>query len=363
MSTLAPFLRRLRVRLQDVSDGKTRAQRRAVAAIKEEQFRLGIIVERACDAPTDIVSNPGGAEPLAFEAEVGDLIKRIDHPEVRIEFQAVDNPNPVGEPDVLGAQIAVSVHNAAVADPLDEESSALVQKAALDTFDSSHQPCWQIEAPIEQEATIAGDVVMPFVQLCDRRQVGTRCMPVEFAERCHQPIELGGFHSILLDCAIERPMLFKAAHDDKPIDDLAQAADRKALRRLDQRHDVEINVRRESPVEAQLSPAHHLAARERGEIKISEPDRFFELKDLVSGQKDPGHVGLAAAYLADRLWVCRWPAEELDLGSKGWPTVFHHRDVVMHDWFALAQIVQKGAIAAKGSDQTTIAHSRGSGAV
>jgi len=169
MSSLAPFLRRSRVRLQQVGDGKARAQRGAVAAIKEEQFRLGIVMERACDAPTDIVSNPGGAEPLAFEAEVGDLIKRIDHPEVRIEFQAVDNLNPVGEPDVLRAQIAVSVHNAAVADPLDEAASALVQKAVLDTFDSSHQPCWQIEAPIEQEATIAGDVVMPFVQLCDRQ--------------------------------------------------------------------------------------------------------------------------------------------------------------------------------------------------
>ena len=65
-----------------------------------------------------MISNPGGAEPLAFEAEVGDLIKGTDHPEVRIEFQAVYNLDPVGEPDVLRAQITVSVHNAAVADTL-----------------------------------------------------------------------------------------------------------------------------------------------------------------------------------------------------------------------------------------------------
>ena len=149
MSTLAPFLRRSRVRLQEVSDGETRAQCGPVAAIKEEQFRLGVVVEHARDAPKDMISNPGGAEPFAFEAEVGDLIKRIDHPEVRIEFQAVNNLNPVGEPDVLRAQITVSVHNAAVADTLNEAPGALVQKTVLDSFDSSHQPCWQIEAPIK----------------------------------------------------------------------------------------------------------------------------------------------------------------------------------------------------------------------
>jgi hypothetical protein len=40
---------------------------------------------------------------IAFDAEKGDFIERVDCPEFRVEFKAVDDPNGIIDPDVLRA--------------------------------------------------------------------------------------------------------------------------------------------------------------------------------------------------------------------------------------------------------------------
>jgi hypothetical protein len=63
----------------------------------------------------DVLTRPGASETIALDAEIGDLIERIDHPQLSIEFQAIDNSHLVSEPDMFRPKIAVSVHDSAPA--------------------------------------------------------------------------------------------------------------------------------------------------------------------------------------------------------------------------------------------------------
>ena len=59
------------------------------------------------DLAVAVIANPSGTETLAFEAEIGDLVEWVDGPQLRIELQAVDDFNPVREPDMFGTQISM----------------------------------------------------------------------------------------------------------------------------------------------------------------------------------------------------------------------------------------------------------------
>ena len=54
--------------------------------------------------------------------------------------------------------------------------------------------------------------------------------PIEFHKRCRQAIELPAMKAGLFDDAVKHLALIEPCHDDKPVDDLAVASDRKAVR-------------------------------------------------------------------------------------------------------------------------------------
>ena len=61
-----------------------------------------------------------GADPWrsgdgAFEAEIVELVERVDDAHARVEFETVEYLQPIAEPDVFGTQIAVTVNDQASA--------------------------------------------------------------------------------------------------------------------------------------------------------------------------------------------------------------------------------------------------------
>ena len=98
---------------------KARAQHRPVAAVKVIQGNWLIIVQRSHDTGADIVSNSFHTQKLALKIEVGDLFKRIDSPQPRVELDTVDDLDAVSEPDVLGPQIPMPVDNTPLLQPPD----------------------------------------------------------------------------------------------------------------------------------------------------------------------------------------------------------------------------------------------------
>ena len=73
-----------------------------MATVEREQFVDRTITQEAFHSAFDIGPNPSRPEPLAFEAEKGNLVERIDHPKSQVEFEAVDDPDLIIEPNVLG---------------------------------------------------------------------------------------------------------------------------------------------------------------------------------------------------------------------------------------------------------------------
>ena len=115
----------------------------------------------------DVFSCPCSAEAVAFEAQECNLIEWIDCPQARIEFEAVDDSHWIAEPNVLGAQVAVSVDNAAAANARGERLSLLGEKSALDTSNPPDKPCRQAKARIKQHPQIIRQALMP-IALMDR---------------------------------------------------------------------------------------------------------------------------------------------------------------------------------------------------
>jgi len=89
-------------------------------------------------APPQVLARPGGAQPIAFDAEKGKLVERIHHPEPRIEFEAIDDTDWIAEPDVFGPQVPVSVDDVSAAHPLRQKLAPLAKKTSLHGLDMAH---------------------------------------------------------------------------------------------------------------------------------------------------------------------------------------------------------------------------------
>jgi len=127
---------------------------------------LGEPVRQAAhDTAPDVITCPCGAEPVAFEAQECNLIEWIDRPQARIEFEAIDDPDRIAKPDVLGAQVAVSVDDSAVANALGQHLALMEEKPALDTGDPPDKPRKQAEAWIKQHPPIVRQALLPIAQM------------------------------------------------------------------------------------------------------------------------------------------------------------------------------------------------------
>jgi len=122
-----------------MGDRQPRAQRRAMAAIEQEEIFGQTITQAGPNSALDIFAGPAGAEALAFEAQECNLVERIHGSQPGIELQAVDDADRIAEPDVLRAQIAVPIDDATGLNASDEHVRMALEKPALDEVDPSHQ--------------------------------------------------------------------------------------------------------------------------------------------------------------------------------------------------------------------------------
>ena len=149
------------MRLQQMCDSEPGAQRGAVTAIKREKFVDGPVTQHMLHPAPQIVSSPGRSEPLAFEAEKGNFIERIDDTKARIEFEAVDDPDLVVEPNVLWPQIAMPIHDPAMTQACHDAIAAPLQKPALCQVNTMHDSARNSEPRVEQNALIVRKALGP----------------------------------------------------------------------------------------------------------------------------------------------------------------------------------------------------------
>src|ERR1019366_7095789 len=180
-------------------------------------------------------------EPLALETEIGDLIKRVDHPKPRVKFETVDDPDFVPQPNMLGTQVAVARDDPAMAKASDDEAAAPVQKPALRMIDTLHQAGGNAETTIEQQAPVIGKAPPPVGKMDRRREKDRVCRVIKLRENSHKPVKLSNFNMRLGDAVIEHIALIEPLHEHEPIDRGSGSADREPFTSIHQRQDVEID--------------------------------------------------------------------------------------------------------------------------
>jgi hypothetical protein len=189
----------------------------------EGKQQLGAPVAQCRLNPTlKVVARPFGAQSLAFEAKVCDLIERIEHPEARIKLEAINDLHGIAEPNVLRPQIAVCVDDPAFPDQVDEQLCVTAQETALRVVDASHQSQGQPETAIKQELAVICEAGCPTGQVGDSGDEGWARVPIKPGQHIHYLVQLLNFEASRENQLIEHPRLVKSMHDDDPIDRLTR---------------------------------------------------------------------------------------------------------------------------------------------
>ena len=127
------------MRLEQVSDCQAGPQGRAMAAIEQKQGVRRVLIEAAHHSLAQVSTGPRSAQALALQTEERDFIQRVTCAEPIVEFEAIDDADRVAEPDVFGAQIAVSVNDALAQHAVNQKIARLRQEPALHDIDFGDQ--------------------------------------------------------------------------------------------------------------------------------------------------------------------------------------------------------------------------------
>src|SRR5712672_1547704 len=212
-----------------MSDRQARAQGRPVTPIKREKFLWQAVRQGEARMTLDVFPGPGTAEALAFDAEEGNLVKRIDGAQTAVEFQTVDDSHRIAEPNVFRTQVAVPVHDLTVTEAIGDQDGSLGQKPPLRLVDPSHQSGRQGKTRVKQNTLVVGQAAIPAAEVGLARNQDRAGMPVEVRKRRHQAIELPGRKAARLQRVLKRLAVVETPHHHQPADDLARpAASRRA---------------------------------------------------------------------------------------------------------------------------------------
>jgi hypothetical protein len=139
---------------------------------------------------------------------------------------------------------------------------------------------------------------------------------VELGEVQGNPTHLGQRQPALGDRLVEHPFARQSMHLDQPVDRLPEPAQAQlAVRTQRQRHDAQIDVRRQPPIEPHFLLTASLPGLEGSEVEELIAHRLLQLVGEALGQEHPGHVGFDGLDALAALQIGRGPPEEGDLGG------------------------------------------------
>jgi len=295
-----------------MGDGKPRPQRRPMTTIENEKLLRMAVMELVHDPSPEVLPCPSSAQPLALDAKERYFIEWIDHAQPRIEFQTIDDADRIAEKNVFRTQISMSVDNVPALHPFGQKIAPLAEKPTLHGIDGTHQSSRELKTRIEQNAAVVGEAPPKLRDIDGGRNQHCAGATIELDESGGDAIELPTMQPPVRDHSVEHLALVEAVHGYEPIDNFSFAADRETMFRAHQRNDVPINIRRKAPIELELGAASGLAARERGEVKVREADRLFQLIGPVAGQKYQRHMRFVTRYLGDMRPIAIAPLQKRD---------------------------------------------------
>ncbi len=140
----------------------------------------------------------------------------------------------------------------------------------------------------------------------------TTGVAVERHKDLDEDIQLVGGQLAAFEDADTEIVVFELSHRDRPVHDLALAADEQTLAVESHRLDPEIDVGCEPAVELDLPAAVPFTKLEGREIEEPEIDRLLDLVRPLAGQQDRRDVGLDVSDLVDGVRIGPRIEEPLD---------------------------------------------------
>jgi hypothetical protein len=276
-----------------VRDRQPCAQHLPAATIEKIQVRLDVISQPGLNALDQPVAYIACSESLAFNGEECQLIEWIDGPKPRIELKAVDDADPIVEPNVLRSEITVAVNDPAAPNTIENAFSALREECAQNSVDTTNDVRGHAEPGLQQNAAIVVQQSRPADQFPAARREHRSCMAIELSESLSKGVQLEGEEPVPSDSVLESKALIQAPHDNQPINDLTFSPDRDSKAGPRDGLHIEIHIAGKPPIEPQLCPACSFATFESGEVEIGKAHGLLEFVHSIPGKKDPGHVSFA----------------------------------------------------------------------
>jgi len=135
---------------------------------------------------------------------------------------------------------------------------------------------------------------------------------VKIGNALHQLVDMPDFKLSLLRQLTQQTARGKLPHTHCIFQYRSVTAGPRILGRPGNSDNIQIDLRSEAAVKAQLLVAIKMPFFQGGIIKETEVDRLFELVHELTGQEDRRDVGLEELYLFDRVWVEGWIGKGLD---------------------------------------------------
>ena len=134
-------------------------------AIKGEEFIRQAIRQHVAGPASDVFGGPGAAQAFAFEAKKCDLIEWIDGAQARIEFQAVNDPHRIAEPDMFRSQVAMAVDDVTAAHAAGNQRGSICQKASLCTGDPADETRRHVKTRVKQNTRVEIKALTPAAEM------------------------------------------------------------------------------------------------------------------------------------------------------------------------------------------------------
>ncbi len=293
----APFQGLSDMRILEMPDCEPRAQAGALAHVEMHQLIRKPVVRQAVIDIEYLLSDFRGIQHLAFERQIGELVRGVDNSQRAAEFKTISEDRLGAQVNVLGSQIAVPLENASSRRTIVEELGIALDKTELKIGNLSNEMAGETpDRPQELIATGPNpgrdpkSISRPLDRDCG-------CRAVKKNERRDGGREICDAQAAAPDLLLQGVALSQPAHLHEPVDHSAHTTDRKrSIGSQNKRNDSEVDAGSKAAIETNFGLTVPVACDDRAEVEKRVPDRLLEFVCVPVRQKDPGHVGFDGPY-------------------------------------------------------------------
>ena len=279
------------------------AQRGAITFIERQQFGRRRIRQCFSEPLNDPRTDLGVSKALALNRQIGQLLERVDGAKLGVEFKAVDDRQRLAKPDVLGPEIAVSIYDLPLLEPLQQQTAQAIQKLGLYAIEFEDACDGQAKIGMKKGEPVRPYNLPPFRKISSRRNKHRMGMPIKLRQSVREPQKLRRMRPSVGYRRVQHQAFIKALQDHQPVNDMFPASQPQLAIGFAQGDNFQIQMRRHAAVEHEFLSAHPFAFLERGKIEKGQFDRLLQFVGPVAREKDVGHMRFHMTHFCRRLGI------------------------------------------------------------